>query len=55
MTEYTKKTMMILVFLVLVNGCATTSSGVESAIEYDERHLWDIQIVETDVDVFDLR
>ena len=28
MTEYTKKTMMILVFLVSLSGCATTSSGI---------------------------
>lgn len=42
--------------LAAVSGDAVTArSVIESAIEYAESHLWDVQILETDVDVLDLR
>ncbi|MCH7733750.1 MAG: DUF503 domain-containing protein [Chloroflexi bacterium] len=42
--------------LAAVSGdAATARSVIESAVEYAESHLWDVQIIETDVDVLDLR
>lgn len=42
--------------IAAVSGnAAIARSLVESAIEYAESHLFDVQIVESDVDVLDLR
>ncbi|MCH7738611.1 MAG: DUF503 domain-containing protein [Chloroflexi bacterium] len=42
--------------LAAVSGdAATARSVIESAVEYAESHLWDVQIIDSDVDVLDLR